>query len=299
MARSRKTPAKKIVEEEEEDLLLEDEDINSDDLDDIDVSDVESEDEEVQEEDDNEEEEVPDDEEETPSSSSGKRQRSQKPRTPEKAKRQTKMAEKGKKSYRLISDSIQPLGDTPPFEESMTRTLTKNGSGQYTILNLTKNRFTGKNPIPAAKKVASKINKCYNPDNEISFTFSIKETTQGSKNDVYHYVCEMKKLNKPKTIVKGDTEYIIRFDPKIRAYKPSKEDQDEAPTDTKPVKKSTTTKSSTTARGRKSTTRGRNNETPTRKTSSQSSSSSSSSSSRKTPTNRGGRVRGSNRRVKA
>jgi len=249
MPRGRKAPPKKIVEE---DIVSDEDEVNTEDLDDVDISDdeildAELSDEGVEDDIENDieydvENDIEDDVEEESVVREKPVRKQRKTKSQEKPKRQTKMAERGQKSYRLLCDSIKPLGNTPPFDESMAKTLTKDGSREYTILNVNKNRFTGKNPTPAAKKVASRISRCYNSDEEISFRFCLKETTQGSNNEIREYICNMKELDKPKSIVKGDTTYTIRFDPQIKSYKPPTNDSSSETT--KVDKKSTQRKAS-------------------------------------------------------
>jgi len=120
-----------------------------------------------------------------------------------KAPRKTK-TEAGKRYFKILTDTIKPV-DSPVIS---TDALSSGGG-----------RYTGNNPMQAAKKAFTRIARAGAGKGPCTYIYSIQETTQGSAKKVFRYTGERKELDKPQMIKKGDTTYPIKFRSNVRSYK--------------------------------------------------------------------------------
>lgn len=119
-------------------------------------------------------------------------------------KKSTKKSEAGKRFFKILADSIESKG-SPAIDATA---LSSNGG-----------RYTGNNPMQAAKKAFTRISRAGAPGGECTYVFKIQETTQGSAKKIFEYEGIREELEKPQPIKKGDTEYFIRFRSRVRSYK--------------------------------------------------------------------------------
>ena len=250
-ATNRKTPAKKPEPVEDDPIDSEDDspDVNSAELSDGNESDNfipedeetrdESEDDDIGRDDSEEEEEKPASKRQTktPAKKPAAKETPAKKATPAKKKTPAKKESSegdddeeedasGKRCFKILLETVEPLEDSPSVDEDKLK-----GGGKY----------TGKNPIQAAKKAFSKICKnCSDKTSEqMIYLFSIKETTKGSPGKVSQYRGVRRKLDEPRKVVKGGTTYEVKFHNEVKPYKPGKEEEP-----AKTVKKAPATKSS-------------------------------------------------------
>jgi hypothetical protein len=136
-------------------------------------------------------------------------------KAPVSKKASTKTTEEGDKPgtryFRINLDSIKAEDNSPNVQ---LEDLSKGGG-----------RYTGRNPMQAAKKAFTRIAKAGDDKknkSECAYIFSIQETTQGSTKKVFVYRGTRRALETPQVVKKGDTTYNIYFDSDVRAYKPNK-----------------------------------------------------------------------------
>ena len=118
--------------------------------------------------------------------------------------------EPGKRYFKILVDSIQPESGSP------TVTI---GDGKDE-LSSNGGRYTGKNPMQAAKKAFTRICRVAADGGECTYVFSVQETTQSSAKKVFTYRGVRKELDEPQEVTKGETSYSIRFNSEVRSYKP-------------------------------------------------------------------------------
>ncbi len=126
--------------------------------------------------------------------------------------------EPGKRYFKILTDTIRSEDNSPDVEEG---TLSSGGG-----------RYTGRNPMQAAKKAFTRIARAATEGGECTYIFSIQETTQGSVKKVFTYKGVREELETPQIIKKGETEYKIRFRSVVRSYKkdiPAKKDAQGVP----------------------------------------------------------------------
>ena len=128
----------------------------------------------------------------------------EKGKAPETSKKAPKKGEAGKRYFKILAKSIESKGSPAIKPDALS-----SGGGRY----------TGNNPMQAAKKAFTRISRAGAPGGECSYVFKIQETTQGSAKKIFEYEGIREELAKPQAIKKGDTEYFIRFHSKVRSYK--------------------------------------------------------------------------------
>lgn len=118
--------------------------------------------------------------------------------------------EPGKRYFKILVDSINPESGSPtvPIGDAKDE-LSSNGG-----------RYTGKNPMQAAKKAFTRICRVAADGGECTYVFSVQETTQSSAKKVFTYRGVRKELDEPQEVTKGETSYSIRFNSEVRSYKP-------------------------------------------------------------------------------
>ena len=132
--------------------------------------------------------------------------------------------EPGKRYFKILVESISAQGESPnvPIGDDK-KELSSNGG-----------RYTGKNPMQAAKKAFTRICRAAADGGECEYIFSMQETTQTSAKKVFTYRGKREELDEPQQIVKGGGEpYNIRFMSKVWSYK----DDSKAPAKKAPAKK--------------------------------------------------------------
>jgi len=147
--------------------------------------------------------------------------------------------EPGKRYFKILVDSI--IGeDAPPVPIGKEKDeLSSNGG-----------RYTGKNPMQAAKKAFTRICRVAASGGECTYVFTIIETTQKSAKKEFTYIGVRKELDVPQKVQKGDTNYEIKFSSEVKSYKPEKDTLAKAaPSKKTPAKKAAPAKSGT-KRGR-------------------------------------------------
>ncbi len=103
-----------------------------------------------------------------------------------------------------------------------SRTFTINDS----CIKVSGGRYKSSSPLSAARKVATKLFKkaksmtAYKTARKL--TFSIRETTEGSKKKIFHYKVERIKLAKPIERVINDVKIVNHFQIKIKSDKSKK-----------------------------------------------------------------------------
>ena len=111
----------------------------------------------------------------------------------------------GKRFFKILLDKVEPQGNSPPVNEKILN----NGGGRY----------TGKNPMQAAKKAFTRICRNCSPDKGCSYVFVIQETTGNSAKKSFVYRGVRKELDEPEEVKKGDTTYLIRFSCEVKSHK--------------------------------------------------------------------------------
>ena len=89
-------------------------------------------------------------------------------------------------------------------------------------------RYCGSNPRQAAGKAFTSLCKAAGEGGH-EYIFSVQETTRGGKSRVFTYSGIRTELETPQVVSRGGTEYNIRFDYKVRAYKENKVAEVKAP----------------------------------------------------------------------
>lgn len=77
--------------------------------------------------------------------------------------------------------------------------------------------FTG-TPSGAARKAFNAYCR-KNKKDKLKARFEVQEVTRDSNNKTYAYNGERKKLNPPRTIKRGDTEYQVKYETKVKSAK--------------------------------------------------------------------------------
>ena len=114
--------------------------------------------------------------------------------------------EPGKRYFKILVSSIIPENKSPNVQDDDI----SSGGGRY----------TGKNPMQAAKKAFTRICRVATAGGECTYIFSIQETTQTSSKKSFTYRGVRTELEKPQEVKKGDTTYLIRFNSEVRSHKP-------------------------------------------------------------------------------
>lgn len=95
---------------------------------------------------------------------------------------------------------------------------------EYSCIKVSGGRYKSKSPISAAKKAATRLFKRAQSipkfKNLKKITFCIRETTQGSSNNMYDYSAERIKLAKPLVRQINGVEIINRFKTIVKSLKP-------------------------------------------------------------------------------
>ncbi|MDX1471795.1 MAG: hypothetical protein R3213_09890 [Flavobacteriaceae bacterium] len=112
----------------------------------------------------------------------------------------------GRRYFKILIESIKPETNSPPVQEDK--------------LSASGGRYTGKNPMQAAKKAFTRICRVSVGGGECTYIFSIQETTQSSAKKVFTYRGVRRELDTPQKVTKGDVSYSIRFNSEVRSYKP-------------------------------------------------------------------------------
>ncbi len=120
------------------------------------------------------------------------------------SKKVTEPQEPGRRYFKILTGSIKPEKSPKVDPASLS-----SGGGRY----------TGNNPMQAAKKAFTRISRAACKDGECTYIFSIQETTQGSAKKIFQYRGVREELDEPTMIKKGDTEYPIKFKSAVRSYK--------------------------------------------------------------------------------
>jgi hypothetical protein len=155
--------------------------------------------------------------------------------------------EPGKRYFKILVDSILPENNSPkvPVGDGKNE-LTSNGG-----------RYTGKNPMQAAKKAFTRICRVATDGGECTYIFSIQETTQSSAKKVFPYRGIRKELSVPQEVTKGDTSYFIKFSSEVSSYKQSPTGGAKQKTSTGSKTKAVPAKKGNPAKSRTTTNRGK------------------------------------------
>ncbi len=121
--------------------------------------------------------------------------------------------EPGKRYFKILVSSIEGEEGSPPVPIGKKRDELSSGGGRY----------TGKNPMQAAKKAFTRICRVATNGGECAYVFTIAETTQKSAKKEFRYIGARKELDEPKTVEKGDKSYDIRFSSEVKSYKAEKD----------------------------------------------------------------------------
>ncbi len=92
-------------------------------------------------------------------------------------------------------------------------------------------RYKGDAPLKAAGRAFSQMCRNAGKPDHCVYIFTIKETTRGSKGASHTYIGTHHILDEPRVMQKGGTEFKIRFENTVRAYRPEKTEAAEAATD--------------------------------------------------------------------
>nr|QBK86622.1 MAG: non-histone chromosomal protein [Marseillevirus LCMAC102] len=117
--------------------------------------------------------------------------------------------ESDKRYFKILIDRIAPENNSPPVSSDVL----SSGGGRY----------TGRNPMQAAKKAFTRICRAASSDGAdlFSYTFAMQETTQSSAKKVFAYRGIREALDKPQKVTKGTTNYDVCFTSQVRSYKPA------------------------------------------------------------------------------
>ena len=161
--------------------------------------------------------------------------------------------EPGKRYFKIIVDSIETENSPPVPIGTGKDELSPNGG-----------RYTGKNPMQAAKKAFTRISRVAAPGGECTYIFTIVETTKTSSKKEFKYIGIRKELDEPQEVKKIDKKsetesvYEIRFSSEVKSYKPDKKaPAKKAPAKKAPAKKAPAKKAPAKKAPARSTTRGR------------------------------------------
>jgi hypothetical protein len=83
-------------------------------------------------------------------------------------------------------------------------------------------RYKGDAPLKAAGRAFSQMCRIAGKPDHCVYIFTIKETTRGSKGASHTYIGTHHILDEPRVMQKGGTEFKIRFENTVRAYRPEK-----------------------------------------------------------------------------
>jgi len=83
------------------------------------------------------------------------------------------------------------------------------------LLRVEGGRFISDSPWSAAKKAFSKVYSEINATGRTTLTIHIRETTRGSKGNVYKY--KVSKINKPTEVQVGDSTVIYKYITKVKS----------------------------------------------------------------------------------
>ena len=112
-----------------------------------------------------------------------------------------------KRYFKILIDKIISEDDSPQVSPDVL----SSGGGRY----------TGRNPMQAAKKAFTRICRAAADGGEsFSYIFSIQETTQSSAKKIFVYRGVRKALENPQKVTKGETHYEVCFASEVRSYKP-------------------------------------------------------------------------------
>jgi hypothetical protein len=166
------------------------------------------------------------------------KKKQQKKKSAKKAPKKEKLAaevEKGdgvekkqKRQFKILVDTIEPKVD--PKTAKGGKGLSENGG-----------KYTGSNPLQAAKKAFTGICRRYGngKEGECKFHFSLQEITEGSKKSTFTYDGVRKRLVEPQIIKKEGKSYPVYFKPHVTASKPLSKKKAKKTTEDKPSTEAT------------------------------------------------------------
>jgi len=123
------------------------------------------------------------------------------------------------KTIAVVSDR-NPNSSARSFEVLLDKITPEVGSPAINIDELSSKdcRYTGKNPMQAAKKAFTRICKASSVDN-CAYIFTIQESTAGKTNKMFIYRGVREKLDKPLDVSKGDSSFQVNFSTTVRSYR--------------------------------------------------------------------------------